>query len=533
MLSRCPRADSESSPGELQRDDWDSHWRAYAESAGRNPAQAFRRRIILRQLSAAGRPRRVLGIGDLAAAVVDRFPGVAVLGLELSAEGIALSRIKAPTADFIQCDLSSPVNQRRDSRAGDHAVCSGVLEHVDDPIALLRHGRVFMASHCLLVVTVPGGPMTAYDRHIGQWRHFRPADLTRVLELERVRGITRRGRRLPVVRRVSTCASRTRRARHRCRRLGPSTARGESGDGGRRGPAQPEHPSRFSRLPDRRGGAPAADAGRSRATNAGVNSFARLVLAICVSLSLGWVAIAALPTELSITTDIVGYPTHAEFNIDRYYWAYAIAVVLVPLAVLAIYLALTRLSTGRFGPWKRALPARARVEEMPAIVGWRVPAVAAGRTLFIRLGARTRARSRTRIAPGQRIGLGSVVRAVVALVSLFLAPVRDPLEVSRAVNMLVAPLAIGGMYLASRETHVVVAQTREVFDHPWLPHGLPSPEPFSCTPSPHYSSSGCVAPGSVARHSNVASGHRPVRAGACASAAGSSSTSRRAWHRVR
>jgi SAM-dependent methyltransferase len=174
-------------PGVRGRDDWDSHWSAYAESAGRNPAQAFRRRIILRQLSAGGEPRRLLdigsGTGDLAAAVVERFPGVEVLGLELSAEGVALSRVVAPTAEFLQCDLSVPVAPPP-GRAGwaTHAVCSEVLEHVDDPVAVLRHGRSFMAPRCLLVATVPGGPMTAYDRHIGHRRHFRPPDLARILD---------------------------------------------------------------------------------------------------------------------------------------------------------------------------------------------------------------------------------------------------------------------------------------------------------------------------------------------------------------
>jgi hypothetical protein len=61
------------------------------------------------------------------------------------------------------------------------AVCSEVLEHVDDPVALLRNARAWLGSGARLVVTVPGGPMSAFDHHIGHRRHFTPADLAAVI----------------------------------------------------------------------------------------------------------------------------------------------------------------------------------------------------------------------------------------------------------------------------------------------------------------------------------------------------------------
>jgi len=62
------------------------------------------------------------------------------------------------------------------------AVCSEVLEHVDDPARLLRTAIRCLAPGGLLVVTVPGGPRTAFDRFIGHRRHFRPAALRSVLQ---------------------------------------------------------------------------------------------------------------------------------------------------------------------------------------------------------------------------------------------------------------------------------------------------------------------------------------------------------------
>ena len=170
----------------IHEDDWDHHWHEYAGAIARNPAQEFRRRLILRLLAAGGTPSRVLdvgsGSGDFAIALRAAFPEAKLLGLELSSTGVEQSRRKVPDADFVQCDLIAG-----DPAPGDyfgwatHAVCSEVLEHVDDPKLLLRNARAYLAPGSRLVVTVPGGPMTAFDRHIGHRRHFRADDLAQVL----------------------------------------------------------------------------------------------------------------------------------------------------------------------------------------------------------------------------------------------------------------------------------------------------------------------------------------------------------------
>jgi SAM-dependent methyltransferase len=63
-----------------------------------------------------------------------------------------------------------------------HAVCSEVLEHVDRPEVLIGNARDYLAPGCRLVVTVPGGPRSAFDRHIGHRQHFTPTTLRSVLE---------------------------------------------------------------------------------------------------------------------------------------------------------------------------------------------------------------------------------------------------------------------------------------------------------------------------------------------------------------
>jgi SAM-dependent methyltransferase len=168
-----------------QRDDWDQHWDDYAESAERNPAQRYRRKLLFKLLELGG-GARVLdvgsGQGDFAAALLERNPAVDLLGIEVSPAGIEMSKRKAPGASFIVRDLTDPEPPPAEYEGwANRAVCSEVLEHVDDPARLIANALPYMAAGCRLVVTVPGGPMSEFDRHIGHRRHFSPADLRNLL----------------------------------------------------------------------------------------------------------------------------------------------------------------------------------------------------------------------------------------------------------------------------------------------------------------------------------------------------------------
>ena len=168
-------------------DDWEAHWLQYASSANFNPAQAFRRdliwELICRRVPHASRILDIgSGQGDLAADLQARLPGAEILGIELSATGVEMARRKAPAARFLQYDLLQTAEAPREHRHwAELAVCSEVLEHVDEPAVLLRNARAFLAPGCLIIVTVPGGPMSAFDRHIGHRRHYTPEALSPVL----------------------------------------------------------------------------------------------------------------------------------------------------------------------------------------------------------------------------------------------------------------------------------------------------------------------------------------------------------------
>jgi SAM-dependent methyltransferase len=167
-------------------DDWDRHWEHYAETVESNPAQAYRRRITFEMLAEAGAPQRLLDIGsgqgDLLRDAAQRWPEAELLGIELSAAGVAEGERKIPAATFLQRNLLTDKSAPgRYQRWATHAVCSEVLEHVDDPAALLLGARSFLSPRCRLVVTVPGGPRSAFDKYIGHRRHYTPAALRDVL----------------------------------------------------------------------------------------------------------------------------------------------------------------------------------------------------------------------------------------------------------------------------------------------------------------------------------------------------------------
>jgi SAM-dependent methyltransferase len=125
------------------------------------------------------------GQGSFAIHLRETYPDVTVWGAEYSVVGVERSRAAAAArgtdVSFTQLDLLQPVTLGRGQPAAGYAVCSEVLEHVDDPVRLLRNSASLLLPGCRMIITVPGGPCSAFDRHIGHRRHFGPADLRDVL----------------------------------------------------------------------------------------------------------------------------------------------------------------------------------------------------------------------------------------------------------------------------------------------------------------------------------------------------------------
>jgi trans-aconitate methyltransferase len=123
------------------------------------------------------------GQGDFAAEILADCASASILGLDLSTSGVEIAARKVPDARFLQFDLTQSHEPPACYRAwATHAVCAEVLEHLDDPRSLLANARGWMAPNCKLIVTVPGGAMSAFDRHIGHRKHYTPEELRNLLE---------------------------------------------------------------------------------------------------------------------------------------------------------------------------------------------------------------------------------------------------------------------------------------------------------------------------------------------------------------
>lgn len=174
---------------DVDPNDWDHHWDAYSEVAKSNPANDYRHALILKLLGRPPAGSTILDIGSgqgqFALRLQAMYPDVAVWGVEYSTEGVARSREHAVqrgvAAEFRQVDLLQPTALAEEQPPATYAVCSEVLEHLDDPVTLARNARALLAPGCRLVVTVPGGPRSAFDRHIGHVQHFTARKLRGVL----------------------------------------------------------------------------------------------------------------------------------------------------------------------------------------------------------------------------------------------------------------------------------------------------------------------------------------------------------------
>src|SRR2546423_776983 len=145
---------------QASQDDWDAHWNQYAESAAENPAQQMRHEIIARLLcedAGPGGTMRIFdfgsGQGDLVQKLKPLLPTARFVGAELSESGVAISKRKVPAATFVVADIFQPPAALNEfANWPHHAVCSEVLEPVDDPVAVLKCGPDYLAARARLIV---------------------------------------------------------------------------------------------------------------------------------------------------------------------------------------------------------------------------------------------------------------------------------------------------------------------------------------------------------------------------------------------
>jgi SAM-dependent methyltransferase len=177
--------------GQPESDDWNRHWGTFGDAVSGNPATVYRSRLILKLLGNVDSDAVVLeigcGQGEFTLLLAETYPQAEVRGIDISAEGVVrateMARTRQLSVTFARRDLLQTAELDNEDRGrATLAVCSEVLEHVDRPDVLLHNAADYLAPGCRFVVTVPGGPRSAFDRHIGHRRHFTAGRLRRLLE---------------------------------------------------------------------------------------------------------------------------------------------------------------------------------------------------------------------------------------------------------------------------------------------------------------------------------------------------------------
>lgn len=170
-------------------DDWESHWSKYSEAAGENPAQIYRFSLIIERINKIASSFKKLkimdvgcGQGDLLQKISFAFPQAELAGLELSEIGVLTTRKKTPKAAIFLEDILNPSNIASQFKNWANIICcSEVLEHVDDPLFFLNQTTQYLCDDGFIIITVPGGPMSSFDKYIGHRKHYNKNSLLKLL----------------------------------------------------------------------------------------------------------------------------------------------------------------------------------------------------------------------------------------------------------------------------------------------------------------------------------------------------------------
>jgi SAM-dependent methyltransferase len=170
---------SEHSPG-----DWDVHWHALGEGMKNNPGRNIRHECILRILQ-ENRIEHVLDYGAGDGQLIQKLSshGLNAVGWEHSEIGVARAKQASDLLGVKSKVIVTPKDLTNYAGKFDVVIMSEVIEHLEKPevellpiLALVKSGGYFIA-------TVPSGPMSYFDRHIGHFRHYSPDSFQELLAI--------------------------------------------------------------------------------------------------------------------------------------------------------------------------------------------------------------------------------------------------------------------------------------------------------------------------------------------------------------
>ena len=170
----------------INADDWDDHWGKQNELAEYNPGQILRHRLVFNEIEKIKKEVSILvdfgsGQGDLIKRLSKKFNQIKMVGLEYSEMGVKFSQISNPLAIFYRADLTQNLDAEILLVKPDLITCCDVMEHVDKPEFIVKNAHSMLRLGGYFIVTIPGGPMSKLDFHIGHRKHYNKETLTCLL----------------------------------------------------------------------------------------------------------------------------------------------------------------------------------------------------------------------------------------------------------------------------------------------------------------------------------------------------------------
>jgi SAM-dependent methyltransferase len=160
-------------------ENWDKIWNSLSEGMSSNPARRLRQNAILTRLQVGSTLDFGAGDGELVLRM--REKGLEAIGVELSKEGVQKGNSKANLLGY--GDILFPLDHNLLSGAKfNNIILSEVVEHIEHPTPVLNSLAKNLTPTGLLIITVPAGPISNFDRYIGHYRHYSKESLAREIE---------------------------------------------------------------------------------------------------------------------------------------------------------------------------------------------------------------------------------------------------------------------------------------------------------------------------------------------------------------
>jgi hypothetical protein len=208
-------------------------------------------------------------------------------------------------------------------------------------------------------------------------------------------------------------------------------------------------------------------------------TFALVALRVVISASIAAGLTAFISSHLSrsldVTTDVVGYPIFAHFNVDRSLWIYLLWVAFFPLAAFAIDMALSLLTGGQF-PGLSSAPSSHLASNHPDSAR-PTPAIELVRTAFVGLVLGVEVSIALNLDGLGFLLVCTATPVLYAAIALRIAGLADRFggrnlsfsERLATVNIYTSPLTVLGLYPVSQATKMHVFATGNVHEYPWFP----------------------------------------------------------------